>query len=182
MRLTRSASISIHGGAVREMAVSVLARMRDDESKLLCQMKRMIKERKTFATQALCTEIDGWMPLHACVLHASKKLLKVFLSSGVDVNIPMGQPEGLPRGCTPLHIACWRGDSDITKFLLSHGADVDAVDGSGRTPVMYAVKRRHRHIVRLLEDKGANMAAVQLPVIWNECTTPTASPMKFCFF
>ncbi|WAR18044.1 PIA2-like protein [Mya arenaria] len=123
----------------------------------------MIKERKTFATQALYTEIDGWMPLHACVLHASKKLLKVFLSSGVDVNIPMGQPEGLPRGCTPLHIACWRGDIDITKFLLSHGADVDAADGSGRTPVMYAVKRRHRHIVRLLEDKGANMAAVQLP-------------------
>lgn len=41
---------------------------------------------------------------------------------------------------TPLH-ACAMGDStDSSLFLLSHGANVDAIDENGQTPLMYAAR------------------------------------------
>ncbi|KAH3712658.1 hypothetical protein DPMN_072411 [Dreissena polymorpha] len=164
-----------------EGAVMVLARMRENESKLIRVMKRLIKERRSFASQVLATEVDGWTPLHACALQGSLKLLKVFLSANVDMNITMGKPEGLPGGCSPLHMACLRGDVAVIELLLSKGSNMEAKDASGRTPVTYAARRRHLRAVHLLESRGANMAVVELPVNWAECITPQVTSKKFCF-
>jgi ankyrin repeat protein len=40
---------------------------------------------------------------------------------------------------TALHFAADRGCSDIADLLLQSGASVNALDGSGQTPLMYAV-------------------------------------------
>lgn len=169
-----------HCGNVRELAMIVMARMREDEAKLARQMKRLIKTRKTIAIQILSTDIDGWTPIHACALRGSKKLVKVFLSSGIDINSKMGQPEGLPDGCSILHMACLRGDLDLIEYLVSQKADLNAKDSNQMTPVMYAARRNHRRAVRYLQDKGANMAGVELPAY--ECITPQPTTAKFCFF
>lgn len=108
------------------------------------------------------------------------KLLKVLLSSGIDVNITMGQPDGLPKGCTLLHMACLRGDIERIEYLLSQNSDINATDSCSMTPVMYAAKRNHRRAVKLLQDRGANMAGVELPAY--ECITPQPTSSKFCFF
>ncbi|KAL4218222.1 hypothetical protein ACF0H5_022958 [Mactra antiquata] len=167
-------------GSVRELAMMVMARMRDDESKLIRQMKKMIKERRSYAIQILSTNIDGWTPIHACALRGSKKLLKVFLSSGIDINITMGEPDGLPAGCTLLHMACLRGDIDLIEYLVSQKPDLNIKDSHNMTPVVYATQRCHKRAVRFLQDNGANMAGVVAPTY--ECITPQCSSTKFCFF
>ena len=42
-------------------------------------------------------------------------------------------------GCTPLHRAASTGKSELCELLIEEGADVDAVDKAGQTPLMNAV-------------------------------------------
>ena len=177
--------LSKHGGSAKELAVVIMARMRNDETKLIRHVKKFIKKHKSLAKQVLTTDLDGWTPVHACALRGSKTLLKACLESDIDVNVTMGQPEGLPNNCTLLHMAALRGDVKILELLLARGADVNSKDSCDNTPVIYAAKRRHRRAVRLLEEHGANMAGVELPPqfdISGECITPQPSSAKFCFF
>lgn len=39
---------------------------------------------------------------------------------------------------TPLHSAAMNGDKDCVEILLQYGADPDAVDGDGKTPLIIA--------------------------------------------
>ena len=50
-----------------------------------------------------------------------------------------------------------RGSYDITSFLLSSGAQINAVDNEGQTPLMLAVICEHEDIIRLLLDSGADV-------------------------
>ena len=51
---------------------------------------------------------------------------------GADVNAKNSM------GLTALHGAANRGSDDIVKFLVEHGADLDAADNEGRTPLTWA--------------------------------------------
>lgn len=42
-------------------------------------------------------------------------------------------------GCTPLHRAASTGNSELCELLIEEGAEVDAVDKGGQTPLMNAV-------------------------------------------
>ena len=57
---------------------------------------------------------------------------------------------------TPLHFASYYGNANCCVVLLDAGADVDARDALGRTPLMYA---RHGTVVELLLSRGANQNA-----------------------
>lgn len=48
-------------------------------------------------------------------------------------------------------------DSDMVALLLDYGADVNAVDDNGFTPLMLASKAGCKEIVRYLIDRGANI-------------------------
>lgn len=174
-------SVSKTTSDIKELAMYVMALMSEDEKRLKAQVKKLIKKHKSLAAQILTTDVDGWTPVHACALRGKKKLLKLFLSSGIDVNIRMGEPEGLPKGCTLLHMSALRGDVKHLDYLLSRGADVNAIDSCDMTPIMYAAKRRHRRAYRLLEENGANMEGVEFPA-QLEPITPQAQSAKFCFF
>ncbi len=41
-------------------------------------------------------------------------------------------------GQSPLHLACLRGCMPVVRFLLDHGANAEATDASGRTPLLMA--------------------------------------------
>jgi len=49
---------------------------------------------------------------------------------------------------------------NVSKLLLTSGADVNAVDGGGTTPLHWAARNCPPDIVKLLIDRGANVKAV----------------------
>ncbi len=65
----------------------------------------------------------------------------------VDVNLSRR------RGYAALHLAASRGDLATVKFLIKMKADPNVLDGSGATPVMWSVFRRHEDVVKFLAPK-----------------------------
>jgi ankyrin repeat protein len=57
---------------------------------------------------------------------------------------------------TPLHMACNRDAIDDVRILLRGGADVNARDGFGMTPLMFAVYSVNLEMVNLLLEAGAD--------------------------
>ena len=56
---------------------------------------------------------------------------------------------------TPLHVASDKGNLDMAKFLVDKGADINALDVSGRPPIMGAAYRGKGRVVDYLLSKGA---------------------------
>lgn len=67
-------------------------------------------------------------------------------SSGSSSNIP---PEET-RGCSLLHCACEKADIGMVELLLQYGANVNATDSSGQTPLHYCIIRGKATLARLL--------------------------------
>jgi len=55
-----------------------------------------------------------------------------------------------------LHWASDRGNLEMVKFLVGLNADVNAIDGSGQTPLHYASACEHLQVVDFLLSQGAN--------------------------
>jgi ankyrin repeat protein len=58
-----------------------------------------------------------------------------------------------------LHLVSELGHEAVVKLLLGKGANVDAADKDGRTPLSYAAESGHEAVVKLLLEKGANVDA-----------------------
>lgn len=72
--------------------------------------------------------------------------------------LQMGANPSAPNGAgqTALHQAASHGDYNMTLSLLGYGADVNARDYQGTTPLIRALYARHADIVQLLRLKGAS--------------------------
>lgn len=68
-------------------------------------------------------------------------------------------PREEPRS---LAAAASGGHTDMVRQLIDHGADVDARDRSGQTPLHLAASQDQSEIVRLLLDGGADIDAPEL--------------------
>lgn len=66
------------------------------------------------------------------------------------------QPLPADKEVTPLHVAVASQNLQVAKFLLEHGADVNARDAEARTPLHFAIKYRDLEILRLLLDAQAD--------------------------
>jgi ankyrin len=71
------------------------------------------------------------------VQQRSIESLKLLLAAGADINAKDGT-----RGLTPLHEAARWGWNDVVRFLVEHGADLQAKDSRGMTPVDSAMGKR----------------------------------------
>ena len=58
-------------------------------------------------------------------------------------------------GWTPLHLAAITECEGIVRYLISHGANVNATDNMGRSVLYCAQKKSTPEIVAILEDAGA---------------------------
>lgn len=63
-------------------------------------------------------------------------------------------------GCSLLHLACLAADIGMVELLLQYGANLDAMDSRGRTPLHHCIISRRYAIAKLLLTRGADPQAV----------------------
>ena len=81
--------------------------------------------------------------------------LGVGVSVGVSAQVPPLAAEVLAY--EGLHKAAWHGDLPRLKALVASGANLDARDAKGRTPLHVATYARQREAIKLLAKAGANI-------------------------
>ncbi len=79
-------------------------------------------------------------------------VVRGLLEEGADPN--------MTRDRTALHVAVELGHVEIVDLLLAHGADLNARDHIGRTPLFLAVAGRRPDIARTLRENGADATAL----------------------
>jgi len=62
-------------------------------------------------------------------------------------------------GYSLLHIAAFRGYSDMVSFLLDQGATVDQTDNALHTPLHFAASEGNLECIKILLTRGANISA-----------------------
>jgi hypothetical protein len=83
----------------------------------------------------------------------------------------MGSPNlSADKNVTPLHVAVAAQNLDLARYLLEHGADVNAGDAEGHTPLHFAINRRDLELIRLVLDAKADPnapdSAGKTPLNW----------------
>ncbi|KAM0033287.1 putative Arf GTPase activating protein [Helianthus debilis subsp. tardiflorus] len=63
------------------------------------------------------------------------------------------------KGCSLLHLACQTADCTMVELLLQHGANINASDSNGQTPLHHSIIRGRLAIAQLLLSRGANPLA-----------------------
>ncbi|XP_066877641.1 rabankyrin-5 isoform X5 [Kogia breviceps] len=119
--------------------------------------------------------------LHRAIDGNNESIACFLIRSGCDVNSPRqpganGEGEEEARdGQTPLHLAASWGLEETIQCLLEFGANVNAQDAEGRTPVHVAISNQHGVIIQLL----ISHPDIHLNVRDRQGLTPFACAMTY---
>lgn len=98
---------------------------------------------------------DGWTPLHLAAFFGARDSLLVLIGLGA----PLDAVADNPIANTPMHAAiAGAGGEQLAPLLISFGADVAAVGGSGVSALHLAASRGFAPLCRLLLSRGADRA------------------------
>jgi ankyrin repeat protein len=92
------------------------------------------RARHTFGVAAINAALAGPKP----------DIARTLIAAGADVNSPQNSGE------TPLHATAFRGNVELTQFLLDQGANRAARNSDGKTPADIARERGHNDVAELL--------------------------------
>jgi ankyrin repeat protein len=97
---------------------------------------------------------DGIAALHHAVLNGESASVQLLLDLGANSNAISDDP---CQKIAPLHLISQIHDEQIIKLLLNRGADLEARDYSGRTPLYASCQSGVVENVRLLIEMGADI-------------------------
>ena len=97
-----------------------------------------------------CTEKKQLPPLHMAAQSGILIEVKQLIIGGYDV-----KQRDEKYGFTPPHQAVFFGHTEIVEFLIVEGANVNAINNAGSTPLYLAKGKGHQAIVELLAQHGA---------------------------
>jgi ankyrin repeat protein len=96
---------------------------------------------------------DGWTPLHLAAGFATPEAVAALLAAGARVDAVSRNPQQNQ----PLHAALALGqNAETIRLLLAHGADLNAAQAGGFTPIFSAAIANRRDLAELLFSHGAN--------------------------
>ena len=95
---------------------------------------------------------DGWTPLHLAAAFGTPAAVDMLLQHGALVDAVSKNPQRNQA----LHAALALGrDRESVRLLLAHGADPNAMQAGGFTPLFSAATANRRDLVEMLIESGA---------------------------
>ncbi|KAJ8284753.1 hypothetical protein COCON_G00036030 [Conger conger] len=94
----------------------------------------------------------GCTPLHWAADGGHLSVITHLLQEGCEVDVRDGFSHWTPL----MRVSAVSGNVEVASLLLGAGADVDARDKDGKTPLMVAVLNNHEQLVQLLLENGAD--------------------------
>jgi uncharacterized protein len=96
---------------------------------------------------------DGWTPLHLAAAFSTPEAVSTLLAAGASIDAVSRNPQQNQ----PLHAALALGKNPETiRLLLVHGADPNAAQAGGFTPIFSAASANRRDLAELLFSHGAD--------------------------
>jgi uncharacterized protein len=93
------------------------------------------------------TGAHGIPVMYFPVVGGYQSIAEILLAAGADVNAGEG-------GNAPLHGAAMFGRTQMAKWLISHGANVNGADYEGKTPLKIALAHGDEEMARILREHG----------------------------
>lgn len=122
------------------------------EAAALGDCERLLEILADDAMQVWAISADGWAPLHLAAAFGGPEAVELLLGRGAHAH----QVSRNPQRNQPLHAAVALGDSlETIRLLLTGGADVNATQAGGFTPLHQAAAAGKLEIVKLLLEAGA---------------------------
>ena len=87
-----------------------------------------------------------------CMVAGGGSVVRALVRGGANVNAHDGA-----KNCTALHMAARRGSVEIAEALLDCGADIEARDSLGETPLRRSVNCDKVEVAALLVSRGADI-------------------------
>lgn len=147
-------------GALYDGEMSALGGMvRSGQLDVLKQTIEMVKDGKLTDVEAgemLTSVLDGKgsdLPFGACATGQLPTLQYLVSTLGMGVN--HASPV---HGATCLHVAAAQATYEVTDYLISQGAAVDAVDKDSVTPLILASKSNNIKVMQSLHAAGASLS------------------------
>ena len=101
---------------------------------------------------------DGMTPFLQATLGVSSgkvpiEMCELLRKNGAKVNAELKRKSAL--GWNALHYAAANGDSELVKYLIKYGANVNKATGEGSSPLFLAKLGGYDDIVKILKNAGA---------------------------
>ncbi|XP_071115943.1 ankyrin-1-like [Haliotis cracherodii] len=117
-----------------------------EEVKRILSLKVYVNCRRQSRTPVMASAGEGHI-----------QVVELLVGKGADVSLVDGD------GNNTLHWACYGGDVETVKFVLSlNVVDIESRGIGSWTPVMVAARRGHMEVVELLVGKGADVSLVDV--------------------